>query len=82
MNNNTTIIDNIIYETYTSDKIVLNHVGNLYHTRDPSKFLNLLADLREKYALDIHVNFIGSVSDEIKLKISRYNYFVTFISRV
>lgn len=60
----------------------MNHVGNLYHTRDPSKFLNLLDELRNKYVLDIHVNFIGHVSDEIKVKISRFNYFISFVASV
>ena len=67
---------------FRSDIIILNHVGNLYHTRDPSNFLNLLADLRDKFALEIHVNFIGHVTDEIKVKISRFNSFVSFIGSV
>lgn len=61
-----------VLNNFQSEKIVINHIGNLYHTRDPLKVLEVFDKIYYENSMQIKVNFIGNVDPRfVKSIVSR-----------
>jgi hypothetical protein len=61
-----------VLNNFQSERIVINHIGNLYHTRDPLKVLEIFDKIYYENSMQIKVNFIGNIDQRfVKSIVSR-----------
>lgn len=63
-----------VLNNFQSEKIIINHIGNLYHTRDPLKVLEIFDKIYFENSIKIKVNFIGNIDQRFIQTIDKRPY--------